>query len=258
MQRGARRPDAWLLVLGSAGLAAWSLLALGGSELTLPALCSAAGMSGAVPFDLVLVLISPAKLAGAWALMVAAMMVPVVIGPLRHVRQRSFATRRPRAVLLFLVGYAAVWIVAGVPLQALALALRWAGPGPALCLGLAAAATMVWQVSPGKQWCLNRCHRQPSLAAFGAPADRDAFDFGLTNGAACVGACWALMLLPLFAGDGHLAAMLAVAVFIFAERLEDPAPLAWRWRGAGKALRAVMAQTRLPLTPRNHLMEASQ
>jgi predicted metal-binding membrane protein len=227
------------------------MLALGGSGLTLPALCSA-GTTGTFPFDLALALNSPARLAGDWALMVAAMMLPVVTEPLRHVRQRSFANRRTRATLLFLVGYAAVWMVAGVALQALALALRWAIPGPALCLALAAAAAVVWQVSPGKQWCLNRCHRQPPLAAFGTAADRDAFDFGLMNGAACVGACCALMLLPLFAGAAHLAAMLAVALFVFAERLESPTPPAWRWRGGGKALRIITAQARLQLAPEPH------
>lgn len=252
--QGGWRPDGWLVVLGSAGLAAWSMLALGGSGLTLPAVCSA-GTSGTIPFDLALALNSPAKLAGDWALMVTAMMSAVLIEPLRHVRQRSFAKRRPHAMLLFLVGYAAVWMVAGVALQALALTLRWAGPGPTLCLGLAAAAVLVWQVSPGKQWCLNRCHRQPSIAAFGAAADRDAFHFGLTNGTACVGACWALMLLPLFAGEGHLAAMLAVTLFIFAERLEGPAPLAWRWRGGGKALRIIAARARPQWTSHNHIME---
>jgi hypothetical protein len=30
---------------------------------------------------------------------------------------------------------------------------------------------------------------------------------------------------------------------VFAERLERPAPLAWRWRGTGKAWRIVLAQT---------------
>jgi predicted metal-binding membrane protein len=258
VERHGRRLDAWLLVLGLAGLAAWSMLALGGSGLTLPAVCSAGGTPGTIPFDLALALNSPAKLASDWALMVAAMMSPVVIGPLRHVRERSFAKRRPRAMLLFIAGYAAVWMAAGVPLQALALALRWAGPGPALSLGLAAAAAMVWQVSPGKQWCLNRCHRQPSLAAFGAAADRDAFGFGLTNGAACVGACWALMLLPLFAGGAHLAVMLAITVFIFAERLEGPAPLAWRWRGTGKAWRIVAAWACRPWAARNRIKEVSR
>ena len=160
-------------------------------------------------------------------------------------------------MLLFVAGYMVAWMITGVGLQAMALAARWAAPEPLLCFGLAAAVAALWQVSPAKQWCLNRCHRQPHLAAFGAAANRDAFEFGLTNGASCVGACWALMLLPLLAGHGHFFAMIAVTLFIFAERLESPAPLAWRWRGPGKALRIVAAQARIQLAPWNRLGETS-
>jgi predicted metal-binding membrane protein len=168
-----------------------------------------------------------------------------MIAPLRHVRARSLARRRPRAMALFCAGYAAVWMSAGVVLAALALAARWAAPAPLACVALVLAVALLWQASPAKQWCLNRCHRRPALAAFGATADRDAVRFGLAHGAACVGTCWALMLLPLVAGAGHLAAMAAVTLFVLAERLDHPAPLAWRWRGPGKALRIIAAQARL-------------
>jgi predicted metal-binding membrane protein len=255
-----RRLEAWLVVLGSACLAAWSMQALGGSDLTLPASCSA-GMLWAAPpslsFDLALVLNSPAKLAADWALMVVAMMSPLVIAPLRHVRDRSFAKRRARTMLLCVAGYLSVWMMAGLALQVVALAVLWAASAPLVCLGLAAATAMWWQVSPAKQWSLNRCHRQPHLAAFGAAADRDAFNFGLTNGASCAGACWALMLLTLFAGPGHVLAMITVTLFVFAERLESPAPLVWRWRGAGKALRIAAAQTRMRLAPLSLIREVS-
>jgi predicted metal-binding membrane protein len=260
MRRAARCPRAWLVVLGLTSLVAWSVLALNGSGLTLPLFCSADMLWAAplsVSFDLALVFNPPAQIASGWALMVAAMMLPLLVAPLRHVRDRSFARRRARAMLLFVAGYMVAWMIAGVGLQAMALAARWAAPEPLLCFGLAAAAAALWQVSPAKQWCLNRCHRQPHLAAFGAAADRDAFEFGLTNGASCVGACWALMLLPLLAGHGHFFAMIAVTLFIFAERLESPAPLAWRWRGPGKALRIVAAQARIQLAPWNRLGETS-
>jgi predicted metal-binding membrane protein len=261
MGSAARRLEAWLVVPGSTSLVAWSALALDGSDLTLPAFCSAGTLWAAplsVSFDLAFVLNAPATLASGWALMVAAMMSPLVIAPLRHVRDRSFARRRARAMLLFVAGYAAVWMAAGMGLQAMALAARWAVPAPLVCLGLAAATAMWWQVSPAKQWCLNRCHRRPQLAAFGAAADRDAFDFGLTNGASCVGSCWALMLLTLLVGRGHVLGMIAVTLFVFAERLESPAPPAWRWRGPGKALRITTAQARMQLAPRSGIRQASQ
>jgi predicted metal-binding membrane protein len=261
MGRSARRLDVWLIVLGSTGVVAWLVLALDGSGLTLPAFCSA-GKLRAVPlsdsFDLALVFNSPAQLASGWALMVAAMMSPLIIAPLRHVRDRSFARRRARAMLLFVTGYAAVWMTAGVGLQAVVLAARWAAPSPVVYLGLAAATAMLWQASPAKQRCLNSCHRQPHLAAFGVAADRDAFDFGLTNGASCAGACWALMLLTLFVGHGHVFWMITVTLFVFAERLESPAPLEWRWRGPGKALRMISAQARMRLALLRCIREASQ
>ena len=50
------------------------------------------------------------------------------------------------------------------------------------------------------------------------------------------------MLLPLFVGQGHVLTMLAVMLFAFAERLESAAPLGWRWRGPGKALRIIERQ----------------
>ena len=151
---------------------------------------------------------------------------------------------------LFVIGYGAVWMIAGMGLQVVAPAVQLAVSDTPMCLALSAVAAMLWQISPAKQWCLNRCHRRPQLAASGAPADRAALEFGLSHGAACVGACWALMLLPLFVGQGHILAMLAVMVFAVAERLENAAPLAWRWRGPGKALRIAAAQARIHLAHR--------
>ena len=239
------RFDSWLVVTS---LVAWALLALTWSDVTLPGLCSASlRMPLSDSFDLAFVFNSPTQLASGWLLMLAAMTPPLIAAPLRHIHERSFAHRRARAMSLFVIGYGAVWMIAGMGLRVMALAAKTAAPDPHICLALSVAAATLWQVSPAKQWCLNRCHRRPQLAASRAAADRAAFDFGLTHGAACVGACWALMLLPLFVGQGHVLAMLAVMLFAFAERLESAAPLAWRWRGPGKVLRIIVAQARIHL-----------
>jgi predicted metal-binding membrane protein len=260
MMATAHRLDAPLVVPGAISVVAWSVLALYGGELALPAFCSTETLRAiplSVSFDLALLLNSPGKLAGGWALMIAAMMSPLAIAPLRHVQERSFAKRRAWAMLLFAAGYMAVWMAAGLGLQAIVLAARWAEPAPLAGLGVAAVIALLWQVSPAKQWCLNRCHRRPHLAAFGAAADRDAFGFGLANGVWCVGACWALMLLPLFVVQAHIFAMIAVTLFILAERLENPAPLTWRWRGAGRGLRILAAQPRIHLAPGSNIREVS-
>lgn len=251
MWSATRRFDAWLAVLISISLVAWPLLALYWTDVTLPEFCSAGRrMLLSDSLNLAFVFNSAAPLASGWLLMLAAMTPPLVVGPVRHIRERSFARRRARAMFLFVIGYGAVWMIAGMGLQVMALAAQLAASDTLVCLALSAAAAMLWQVSPAKQWCLNRCHRRPQLAAFGVPADRAAFNFGLTYGASCVGACWALMLLPLFVGQGHVLTMLAVMLFAFAERLENAAPLAWRWRGPGKALRIIAAQARMHLAPR--------
>jgi predicted metal-binding membrane protein len=252
MGRTAHWPDIWLVVLGSIILPAWWLLARDSGGSMASAFCSPATLWAlplSVQLDLALMLVSPAELASSSALMIAAMMLPLIIAPLRHLRDRSFARQRPRATILFGAGYGVVWMIAAVVLQLIAIAARWAAPAPLLCLGLAVAAAMLWQVSPTKQWCLNRCHRRPHLAAFGATADRDAFAFGLTNGASCAGSCWALMLLTLLIGHGQILLMIAVTLFVFAERLESPARPKWRWRGAGRAVRIAVAQARMRLTP---------
>jgi predicted metal-binding membrane protein len=241
MQRRAHWPDTWLVWLGAIILIAWVQLALGGSVLSLPAICTAGAVPLSASLDLALISGSPFKFALSWGLMVVAMMLPLAVAPLWHLRVRTFARRRGRSTLAFIAGYIAIWMAAGIVLQTVALLLRWVVSPPIASAGLAIAAALVWQISPAKQWFLNRCHQRPPLAAFGLAADRDAFLFGLKNGAACAGACWALMLPMLLIADGRFVAMIATTLFILAESLESPARLAWRWRGGAKVLRVLVA-----------------
>jgi predicted metal-binding membrane protein len=213
--------------------AAWILLAASPGGTPLYAHCTAATVA-AIPC-----------LAGGWALMLAAMMAPVLIPPLRHLRDRTFARRRARGIGLFVLGYAAIWMAAGALLLALALAVRRAAPESFVAVVPATAIAMVWQFSPAKQRCLNRCHAHPELAAFGPAADIGALRFGLTHGVWCAGSCWALMFLPLLISRGHIVAMAAVSLWLFAERLDRPMPPRWRLRGPGKAARLVIAQARM-------------
>lgn len=225
---------------------AWMLLALQPSSMAMPAYCSAATL-GQMPalssVATLLALNSPTSLAADWALMLSAMMVPTLTAPVRHLRDRNFARRRLRAVALFAAAYAAVWMAAGMILLEAAVALRLAVPG-AMLLVTAAIVAFVWQCSPAKQRCLNRCHARPALAAFGAAADVGALRFGLAQGVWCVGSCWALMLLPLMVMDWHVAAMAVVALWVCGERLDTPQPPRWRLRVPAKAVRIALAQAR--------------
>lgn len=178
-----------------------------------------------------------------WALMLVAMMAPMTLGALYQLRIGSFVRRRWRSSLLFLAGYAGVWMAAGVPLTTLELTARWLVPessGPVVAGALVAG---VWQASPVKQRCLNRCHAHRALRAFGLAADWDALRLGLAHGGWCVGSCWATMLLPMLlptlVPGGHLLGMAAVTVLMVCERLDPPQAPAWRLRGFHTALLAL-------------------
>jgi hypothetical protein len=149
--------------------------------------------------------------------------------------------------MLFLAGYAAMWMVLGGVLLAIDLAAKLFAPQSYLPAAGVALMALAWQFSPIKQRCLNRCHVQRELAAFGAPADLDALRFGMTHGSWCAGSCWALMLFPMLLPRGHFVAMATVALLIFGERLEEPKPPCWRWCGLGKAMRILVAHARIRL-----------
>ena len=207
--------------------------------------------SGAMPlsasWQMLMTMNPPASLAAGWVLMLVAMMSPVLIPPVRHLRLRSFTHRRTRSIVLFVVGYAAIWMAAGIMLTALVMGARLVAPSASVAVAMVTIVALVWQFSPIKQRCLNRCHFHPELAAFGIAADLDALRFGLAHGVWCVGSCWALMLLPLVVSGGHLAVMAGVSLWLAAERLERPMPPRWEWRGPTKAARILVAQAQMRL-----------
>jgi len=187
----------------------------------------------------------PSTLATGWLLMLVAMMTPLLSAPIRHVMDRTLARRRSRSVLLFVAGYVAVWMAAGVVLLSTALAVRLFLPTSLLPLMVGLLVTVLWQCSPWKQRCLNRGHAHPAIAGFGGAAAVDALRFGLTHGLWCVGSCWALMLLPELFPLGHIPAMAVMTVWMIAEKLDRPSTPRWQWRGTGKATRIFVAQARM-------------
>lgn len=176
-----------------------------------------------------------------WLLMLTAMMAPVLIEPIRFIRGQGFARRRGRGTVLFVTGYAAVWSVAGLVLLSIVPLTGLGLVGPAAALGFAA----LWQCSPAKQHCLNRCHRRTPLAAFGRRADIDVWRFATAHAGWCIGSCGPLMLAQLSLPGGHSIGMVAVTLLIFCERLERPAIPDWRWRGLGTVARAALSRWRM-------------
>lgn len=181
----------------------------------------------------------------AWAVMLVAMMAPLLIGPLRHVQARTLPRRRWRAMTLLVAGYVLVWSLVGLGLVTVAGSIQ----DRTVAVVVVLVATALWQLSPARQRCLNRHHARPPIAAFGRAADAGALRFGATTAGWCVGSCGALMLLPLLAGDAHLAVMVLVTIWIWAEQLDRPVPPSWRARLPLTALRMLAAQLRRLLRP---------
>ena len=179
-----------------------------------------------------------------WALMLTAMMAPLLIPALRHVRARSLRSRRWRAMSLVTVAHAAVWTAGGIVLLAVASLLRSVTGQPGLALLLGVDAALAWQLSPLKQHCLNRHCAHPPISSFGSAADRDALRFGGTHAAWCLGSCWALMLVSLLAPAWHVAVMLVVSVWMWVEPLDRPERPTWRVRLPLRFLRIAGATVR--------------
>lgn len=229
---------------------AWGVLLAGPDNMLMFAHCPASGCQSiplSASLQMLLAMNPPASLAAGWALMLVAMMLPVLIPPVYYIRLRSFTHRRVRSTAFFLAGYAAIWMAVGSVLLAMEVAVKLLAPQSYLVAAAVVLIASIWQFSPIKQRCLNRCCAYPVLAAFGGAADFDALRFGMTHGAWCAGSCWALMLAPMLLPRTHVLAMAIVALLIFSERLEEPGRPCWRWRGFGRAARIVIAQAQMQL-----------
>lgn len=181
------------------------------------------------------------------ALMVAAMMTPLLIGTLGHIRTRSFAYRRYRAALLFVTAYCLVWTAATSALLGGLSSIAPQSPIRLSVIVVMVGAAFAWQCSPLKQRCLNRCHARPALPAFGVSADLGVARWGFTHAVWCVGSCWSLMVLPMLVSELHIYAMATATLWMFGERLERPRVPQRRLIAPRRLIRIVVAQMQGPV-----------
>lgn len=226
LTQGARP---WLILISLAG---WGVLLGAVQMLSIPAYCgtfpalehaaSWARIEQALLFN------PPRQLLSSWWLMLLAMMPLLLIHPLEHVWQRSLSRKRWQAVLLFVLGFVAVWTLAGMVLMTVTVGARVILGGSQLITFVAALGVcLVWQASPLKQMCLNRCHYQPRISAFGFDFVRDCLRYGAVSGGWCIGSCWPLMLLPMLVEQGHLPMMLLAMGWMLLERMQRAQPPRW-------------------------------
>jgi hypothetical protein len=147
------------------------------------------------------------------ALMIAAMMLPLVLVPVRRTACASLWRRRHRAIAGFLAGYGAIWLAAVAVEAAPFLAwppARWA---PVAAFAVAA----LWEASPLKRRALVLCDRTMPMRPRGWRADLDCLRYGALQGRACVMSCWPVMLAPLVVAQ-HVPVMAGVAALCATER----------------------------------------
>ncbi len=215
LQRWRRRenllPGLALLVLAVAGWAyvAYQASAKGGMEAMSGARIST--MGGFVPF------------VSGWTAMMVAMMVPATL-PLillyRTVTRRRVSSARARVgTAALLVGYLAVWALAGLPVYVYALAAeavgRFAAALPAVLLVVGGA----YQFTALKRDCHARCSNPLFfLMQKWRPGTAGALRLGLLHGVDCLGCCAGLMVGLVALGMMNLALVFTAALIIFAEK----------------------------------------
>jgi predicted metal-binding membrane protein len=130
-----------------------------------------------------------------WALMCAAMMLPLALPAARHVAVNTFQPRRPRALGVFVLAYLLPFLSLGLllPLADVAFPGRDVRTGVVVGLGLLLAA--LWQVTVWKRWAVLSCSETVPLPPGGLAADRACAEFGVRQGLRCLAACWPLMAL---------------------------------------------------------------
>jgi len=181
---------------------------------------------------------------GLWVVMMSAMMLPsvapVAVLWTRLISGASAGFGRVTRMSMFLGGYLLVWAAFGaVAFAALTGAgrLLTASPTAAKWLGVAIFITAgIYQLTPWKDWCLRRCRSPVGALMYYVGfrgRSRDA-RVGLHHGATCAGCCWGLMILLVAVGVMNVAAMAALAVVIFVEKL-------WRYgKPFGRAVGALL------------------
>ena len=204
MQLAWQYPEWWTLTLSGVSWAyLWAEGAAETGHVTTAAHMHQAGL-GILPSQTIVRL-------GEWMIMVAAMMLPMVVGPIRVTARRSLWRRRHRAIAEFLAGYLAVWIAIGV-FTVIVCGFLAFDPGPMAVAGFLVAAAWGWTAAHRR--ALAVCHRTVPLAPSGWRADVDCLRYGWTIGKHCAVSCWAVMFACALAG--HAVDVMIVATLLMA------------------------------------------
>ena len=172
----------------------------------------------------------PAALAyaGAWIVMIAAMMLPSAIPLVRLFVATSAQQPRPHLVLgVFVGGYLAVWAAFGwlallfdIAVHRVVEASPWLHDHPTLVISGVLMLAGAFQFSSLKDRCLDACrHPGAYLLAKYRRGPAAAWRLGSGHGLFCLGCCWALMLVAFAAGMTDLRLMAGFTALMAYEKV---------------------------------------
>ncbi|MDB5749318.1 MAG: hypothetical protein JWP72_4166 [Massilia sp.] len=168
---------------------------------------------------------------GMWGAMLSAIMLPATTPAIllfARISRLVHTVRFPNlATLMFVGGCLLVWGSFGTLATLVQWALHDAGAldaGMAVdnqsACGLVLVAAGVYQWTPAKHACLQHCRAPLSFMVTGwRPGLFGALRMGAAHGLYCTGCCWLLTLLLFAAGVTNLAALVALAGLVLAEKL---------------------------------------
>lgn len=164
-----------------------------------------------------------------WTVMTTAMMLPTSL-PLITMFRRLIRRRADSRLLLALVitGYLATWSLFGLAahagdagLHALVDRWPWLGAHSQLIAGGTVVIAGVYQFTPLKYICLDKCRSPLSFITehwHGGGERLEALKLGVHHGVFCVGCCWSLMLLMFAVGVGNIGWMLVLGAVMAIEK----------------------------------------
>ena len=169
-----------------------------------------------------------AAFAGAWTVMVVAMMLPSATPLVRlFVVLSSDQPRARLAQVVFVGGYLAVWSLFGWLALTFDAAVHravevwpWLDAHPSLVLAAVLAMAGAFQHSELKDRCLTACrHPAAYLLSRYRRGPLPAFRIGWHHGLFCLGCCWALMLVAFATGATDLRLMAGFTALMAYEKI---------------------------------------
>ena len=162
---------------------------------------------------------------GMWVAMMVAMMFPAAAPMI--VMYGRMKRNEPMAVGLFTGAYISLWVAfgavayfLGVGAEVLASRNEWVSMNWARVGGGLIVLAGIYQLTPLKEVCLRQC-RTPM--AFVMTHWRDGYGgaarMGFVHGLYCMGCCWLLFLVLIPLGVMNVAAMIAIALVVFVEKV---------------------------------------